>query len=198
MRIKGRDSMGNPKQKFLVAIAVLVLAGGLLLLHGWCIHRGPQPGTVLDEARQAGRATSSFLVAYDGKDYFHDMDQNKDGVVELTPEEVEGRITWVVWTGGNDRLWSRLTTDSLGALDFLKTVSSRPSLSKFSRDNRWSYLGLVNEPCFEKPTGPDPQRHGLWVDKRRPDCSSDPFENGKKYPGVAIGEIGRASCRERV
>jgi hypothetical protein len=185
--------MGNPKQKFLVAIAVLLLAGGLLLLHGWCIHRGPQPGTVLDEARQAGRAASSFRVAYDGKDYFHDMDQNKDGVVELTPEEVEGRITWVVWTGGNDRLWSKLTADSFGALDFLKTISSHPGLSKFSRGNRWSYLGLVNEPCFEKPTGPDPDRFGLWLDKRivSPDCPPDPFEDEAKYPGVEIGSRGK-------
>ena len=39
---------------------------------------------------------------------------------------------------------------------------------KFSRDNRWQYLGLVNEPCFEKATGPDPDRFGLWLDKRAP------------------------------
>ena len=34
-------------------------------------------------------------------------------------------------------------------LDFLKTISSHPKL-KASRDNRWEYLGLVNEPCFVK------------------------------------------------
>ena len=54
---------------------------------------------------------------------------------------------------------------AFGALDFLKTISSHPSL-KASRDNRWEYLGLVNEPCFEKPTGPDPKRFGLWLDQR--------------------------------
>src|SRR5256885_2403154 len=59
-----------------------------------------------------------------------------------------------------------------------KTLSSHEGL-KASRDNRWSYLGLVNEPCFEKATGPDPKRFGLWLDKRRvaPDCPAYTFEN---------------------
>ncbi len=78
----------------------------------------------------------------------------------------------------------------MGTLDLLKTVSSYPSL-KFSRDNRWNYLGLVNEPCFEKAAGPDPQRFGLWLDKRRSDCPGDPFENEQKYPGVRIGARGK-------
>ena len=78
-------------------------------------------------------------------------------------------------------------------VDFLKTFSSHPGL-KFSRDNRWNYLGLVNEPCFEKATGPDPQRYGLWLDKRRADCPQDPFENEQKYPGVKIGARGK-TCR---
>jgi hypothetical protein len=69
-------------------------------------------------------------------------------------------------------------------------VSSHASL-KFSRDNRWNYLGLANEPCFEKPTGPDPQRFGLWLDKRSAGCAADPFENDKKYPGVALGARGK-------
>ncbi|HWF60279.1 MAG TPA: hypothetical protein VN666_08205 [Nitrospira sp.] len=72
----------------------------------------------------------------------------------------------------------------------MKTLSSHPSL-KFSRDNRWHYLGLVNEPCFEKATGPDPTRYGLWLDRRRDDCPSDPFVKEKKYPGVAIGARGK-------
>ena len=97
---------------------------------------------------------------------------------------------WLVWTGGDDRLWDTMATSSVGNLDFLKTVSSHPGL-KFSRDNRWNYLGLVNEPCFEKATGPDPQRYGLWLDKRRADCPADPFENETKYPGVAIGARGK-------
>ena len=27
---------------------------------------------------------------------------------------------WLVWTGGNDRFWDRLTHDTFGAFDLLK------------------------------------------------------------------------------
>jgi hypothetical protein len=191
--------MSKPILKVFIVVAVLVIVAGMFLLHAWWIHRGPQPGTVLDEARQAHRLASSFIAA--DEDYFRDMDQNKDGVVALTPEEVKGRNTWVVWTGGNDRLWNHLTDDSFGALDFLKTISSYPNQIsikvddklRFSRDNRWSYFGLVNEPCFTRATGPDPERFGLWLDKRivSPECPPDPFENEDKYAGVLVGGRGR-------
>jgi hypothetical protein len=181
--------MSSAGRKVAYFVLVLVLVGLLLIVHAWWAHRGPKPGTVLDEARQANRPANSFPAA--DEDYFHDMDRNRDGVVILAPEEVKGRNTWVVWTGGNDRLWSHLTNDSFGALDFLKTLSSHQGL-KFSRDNRWSYLGLINEPCFQKATGPDPERFGLWLDKRivSKGCPSDPFENEEKYPGVKVGSRG--------
>src|SRR5262250_379789 len=141
-------------------------------------------GQVLDEASRAGRTAASFPAA--DEDYFHDM----VGGIPLSREEIQGRNTWIVWTGGNDRFWDTITVNSFGNFDLLKIVSSHASL-KFSRDNRWNYLGLVNEPCFEKPTGPDPQRHGLWLDKRSAACAADPFENERKYPGVAIGARGK-------
>ena len=143
------------------------------------------PGEVVDEARLAHRSVTSFPAA--DEDYFADM----DGGARLSPEEARGRNTWIVWSGGNDRLWDELSKLSFGTLDFLKTLSSHPNL-KFSRDTRWYYLGLVNEPCFEKAPGPDPDRFGLWLDKRMvgPDCPPDPFENETKYPGVKIGARG--------
>jgi hypothetical protein len=178
-------------------LCLIVLAG--------CQKDEAVSGKVLDEARRAGRAAHSFPAA--DEDYFHDMDQNQNGPVALTTEEIKGRNGWIVWTGGNDRFWDLISKRSVGALDFLKTLSSydperdptvRPEdkerLKKAyyaNRDNRWYYLGLVNEPCFEKASGPDPQRYGLWLDKRRADCPPDPFENEKKYPGVALGARGK-------
>jgi len=141
-------------------------------------------GQVFDEARRVRRTAATFPAA--DEDYFHDM----DGGIALTPAEIRGRNAWIVWSGGDDLFWDDLSKTSLGTVDLLKTISSHPSL-RFSRDNRWSYLGLVNEPCFEKATGPDPDRYGLWLDKRRADCPPDPFENGAKYPGVAIGARGK-------
>ena len=114
---------------------------------------------VIDEARQAGRSAQSFPAA--DENYFKGM----DGGIALSPDEVKGRNMWLVWTGGNDLLWDKLTNLTYGTFDLLKILSSYPGL-KYSRDNRFNYFGLVNEPCFTRATGPDPQRYGLWVDQR--------------------------------
>ena len=187
--------MPRRKVKILLVIVILLLIPVIFIAYRLLAHRGPKPGTVLDEARQANRAPNSFTHA--DEDYFHAM----DGGVQLTPDEIKGRNTWVVWTGGNDRFWDAIGTRSLGALDLVKTLSSYPGAIskdpndklKYSRDNRWYYLGLVNEPCFEKPTGPDPERFGLWLDKRvvSAECPPDPFENETKYPGVVVGSRGQ-------
>src|SRR5262249_48359343 len=81
---------------------------------------GARPGPAPAGPRRAGRTAASFPAA--DEDYFHDM----DGGVALTAAEVAGRNTWIVWTGGNDRFWDRIGETSLGALDFLKTLSSHP------------------------------------------------------------------------
>jgi hypothetical protein len=168
------------KRLLVVVVIVLIVVGAW-----WFLRRsGPQPGHVLDEAMAAGRDASTFPAA--DEDYFHDM----DGGAALTPDEIKGRNTWIVWTAGNDRMWDKLSVTSVGALDFLKVLSSNPNLS-FSRDNRWEHFGLVNDPCFVKATGPDPSRFGLWFDKRRGDCPPDPFENEQKYPGVKTGARGK-------
>ena len=178
--------MTKNRLKAIVVIAVVSLLVLLLGMSG--CDRGPKPGKVDDEAKIAKRAVASFPAA--DEDYFHDMDQTAQGPVSLTADEIKGRNTWIVWTGGNDKLWDRLTAISFGTLDFLKTISSHPSL-KANRDNRWHYLGLVNEPGFEKATGPDPERYGLWLDKRTADAPPDPFENDQKYPGVKVGSRGK-------
>jgi hypothetical protein len=132
---------------------------------------------------RVGRAAESFPAA--DEDYFREM----DGALALTRDEVIGRNMWLVWTGGNDRFWDVISESSLGTLDFLKTLSSHPTLL-YSRDNRFRHLGLVNEPCFRRATAPDPNRYGLWLDIRDPSCPPDPFADPDKYPGVAIGERG--------
>ncbi len=190
-------------------LAVIILGSGLLALACSTLPLrttcGKGSGKVLDEARCAGRTAASFPAA--DEDYFRDMDYRLTHdpqavaaaldpyVPGISPQAavdatVKGRNNWIVWTGGNDRLWDLLSKESKGTLDFLKTLSNHPSL-RYSRDNRWRYLGLVNEPCFEKTEGPRQDRYGLWLDVRRNDCRPDPFENEKKYPGVKIGARGK-------
>jgi hypothetical protein len=188
-------------------IAAILLGAVVFDLSG-CAQKpspcGKGAGKVKDEALCVGRDAKSLPGA--DEDYFADMDYGvtKDPqelarrlqpfVPGISPEEaqkrvVRGRNNWNVWSGGNDRLWDVLSVKSIGNLDFLKTLSNHPSL-KYNRDNRWQYLGLVNEPCFEKATGPRADRWGLWLDLRRRDCPADPFENEEKYPGVKIGARG--------
>jgi len=169
-------------KRILIVVVLLVLAAaGSLALNWW---RSPQIGRVKDEAMLAGVKAADFKAA--DEDYFHDM----DGGATLSPDEIKGRNTWIVWTAGNDRLWDKMSAASVGVLDFVKTISSHPSL-RGNRDNRWDFYGLVNEPCFEKATGPDPNRFGLWLDKRSANCPADPFENEQKYPGVKYGARGK-------
>ena len=156
---------------------------GIAILSASC-QPIPQSVPTRDEAAAASRSVASLPVA--DEDYFKAM----DGALPLTSDEVKGRNTWIVWTGGNDRFWDSVTNYTFGSFDLLKILSSYPDL-RFSRDSRWHYLGLVNEPCFDKAKGPDPDRYGLWLDRRRDDCAPDPFDNAQKYPGVAIGARGR-------
>jgi hypothetical protein len=169
----------------ILIILVLAVAAVTLVIYKWLKPNGPKPGEVLDEARMVQRNAASFPAA--DEDYFRAM----DGGFQLTPEEIKGRNTWLVWTAGNDRFWDSMVNASAGALDFIKILSSHPKLTKFSHDNRWEYFGLVNDPGFEKATGPDPNRFNLWLDKRRANCQPDPFENEQKYPGVKIGARGK-------
>lgn len=175
--------------------------GIFFLLFFTSCNKPEQSGHVLDEAKRADRDAASFHAA--DENYFHDM----DGGIALSDEQVRGRNTWIVWTGGNDRFWDKIAVSSFGSVDFLKTLSSYDpqkdqkldsaqkqkvaSHYKAWRSNRWKWLGLVNEPCFDQATGPDAKRFGLWLDQRRADCPPDPFENEAKYPGVRIGSRGK-------
>src|ERR1051325_7440120 len=106
----------------------------------------------VDEAKAAGKSTADFpqITA----DIFKPM----DGGIELSPEEIMGRNTWNLWSGGNQRFWNHAAQDSYGLMDLLKTLDNR----KFPRGERFKTLGLVNEPGFSAPSKPD--EFGLWLD----------------------------------
>jgi hypothetical protein len=168
------------------ALAAGIAVAGTVL---WAPNIPAALATTLDEAQRAGRDAATFPQATE--DYFRDMDNG----VPLSADEVQGRNMWLLWTGGDDRFWDKVTRNSLATFDLLKVITSHPSQTycdgkHCDRDSRWEWMGTINEPCFEKPTAPDPNRFGLWLDVRRNDCRIDPFEDEKSYPGVRIGARG--------
>lgn len=77
-------------------------------------------GPAEDEAKQAGKTPADFPES--AADYFRAM----DGGEQFTEDEIKGRNTWMIWTGGNEAFWDHLANNSLGTFDLLKTISSFP------------------------------------------------------------------------
>jgi cytochrome c5 len=107
----------------------------------------------IDEAKAAGKSTADFPQVT--ADIFKPM----DGGIDLSPEEIMGRNTWNLWSGGNEHFWNHTAQDSFGLMDLLKMLDNR----KFPRGERFKVLGLVNEPGFRAASKPD--EFGLWLDE---------------------------------
>ena len=72
---------------------------------------------VRDEARRAGVTLQQLIpkAVEPADDYFREMDYNRaygTNAPALSRDEIAGRAMWMVWTGGNDRLWDRLPSDT--------------------------------------------------------------------------------------
>jgi len=199
-------------------LVLAVVVGGFLIFRAIVEPDSAKFGTIPDEAKAAGRTRESLpAVARPCREepadcsYFAQMDKGllvkpADGaaypkeilevaaLTKLTPEAVResalrGQNAWIAWTGGDDRFWEFAAKNTAGAFDLLKTVSSHKGMA-YGRHNRWSWLGLVNEPCFAEAKGPDNDHFGLWLDRRDPSCPPDPLADPVKYPGVRVGARG--------
>jgi hypothetical protein len=107
----------------------------------------------------------SWVVDYKYVDFdpFPGMNvQGKD--VTLTPQDINGRVIWNLWSGDNAGFWNWLVQYGFGTADFLKMVTS-------PRNQRFQTYGIVNQPGFKQPEQPD--EYGLYIDV--------PRESGSKY-----------------
>ena len=195
----------------LLSITAVLSIVIILAVRSFVLPDESKLGNMQDEALKAGRLSDSFPAA--DEPYFANMDKgllrpdNPEGKKiminlantlglsedEMRQHSINGQNTWIVWTGGNDRFWDLMASRySFGNFDLLKIVSSHPSQG-YSRDSRWSYLGLVNEPCYKKAKSAN--EFGLWLDERISDesngCGKDPFADEEKYPGVKVGARGK-------
>ena len=129
----------------------------------------------IDEAKAAGKSTADFpqITA----DIFKPM----DGGIDLSPEEIMGRNTWNLWSGGNEHFWNHVAQDSFGLMDLLKMLDNR----KFPRGERFKVLGLVNEPGFRAASKPD--EFGLWLDE---EAEPEPAGIDRTVYGKPSGVLG--------
>ncbi len=108
------------------------------------------------------------------EDVFSAMDrpgpsQQSAQAPHFLPDEIKGRNTWNLWTGGNEQFWDMMARESYGLSDLLKMLDSR------NRSKRFRELGLINEPGFAQAASPD--QYGLWLD-----------DGPEGLPGVEIGK----------
>ncbi len=86
-------------------------------------------------------------------DAFKGMDSHVKDVygADFSPDQIEGRNTWVMWTGGNQQFWDYLARNSNGIVDFLKLLDSR----FIKRKDRFPIMGVVPNPGMTERS-PDP------------------------------------------
>jgi hypothetical protein len=108
-----------------------------------------------------------------------DVFQPMDGGIALAPDEIKGRNTWNLWTGGDEQFWERMSRESYGLIDLLKTIDSR------KRATRFTDLGLINEPGFKPAAKPD--ANGLWIDEAD---TPEPADIDPKVYGRPTGIMG--------
>ncbi|MDD5199342.1 MAG: hypothetical protein PHC88_06015 [Terrimicrobiaceae bacterium] len=133
---------------------------------------------IVDEARAAGKTTADFPKVT--ADVFAPMDRGSVRE-KLSPQEIMGRNTWLLWSAGNEHFWNSVAQDSYGLMDLLKMLDNR----KYPRGERFKRLGLVNEPGFKAPTKPD--EFGLWLDAP---TGPEPAGIDEKVYGKPSGVLG--------
>ncbi len=139
---------GSATRHRFASLGACVLALVTLFAAG-CGQKNPE-----DEAKLAGLSPDDFPQTT--ADVFKPM----DGGIDLGPNEIMGRNTWNLWSGGNQHFWNHVAQDSFGLMDLLKMLDNR----KYARGERFKTLGLVNEPGFRAATKPD--EYGLWLDEQ--------------------------------
>lgn len=150
----------------------LAVAAGLtiLFLADGCKQMQPPP---VDNA--GGRHPEDF------PELAIDVFQPMDGGIKLTDSEIKGRNTWNLWCAGDEQFWERMSRESYGLIDLLKTIDSR------NRTNRFASMGLINEPGFQPASKPD--QYGLWIDEPVPG-EGEPAGIDPKVYGHPTGIMG--------
>jgi hypothetical protein len=147
---------------------------------------------IVDEAKAAGKTPADFPA--DANDYFREADMRPDGTLDangnsvlkpldLTPDEIRGRNTWVLWCAGDEVFWDYLAGHSYGFLDLLKLCDFAPDDKLGGK--RFSPAGITIEPGTKVPDKAD--EFGLFI--RQPEDATAPQPDPKVY-GRSSGIVG--------
>jgi mono/diheme cytochrome c family protein len=128
-------------------------------------------------ASQAPPVDKTNSYAYYGKGVY--------GESPYSPEQQEGRNTWIMWTAGNQkffRLGTKLGGEKAGvSIEYFRLLDSRDRATRFAR------LGLINEPNCYQASKPD--EYGLWLDEWAGDPDPKAYPDTNVY-GKPTGVIG--------
>jgi hypothetical protein len=140
-------------RRFLRMKSMLAGGAGLTVLIGVSLsNSGCNNNSNLSLVDDAGGRKPEDLPEI-AEDVFKPM----DGGVALSPDEIKGRNTWNLWCAGTEQFWERMSRESYGLIDLLKTIDSR------GRSTRFRQMGLINEPGYKQ--APKPDQYGLWIDE---------------------------------
>ncbi len=148
-------------------------------------ERPAEAGTVLDEAMRAKRTAASFPAA--DEDYFHDM----DGGLPLTKEQIEGRNMWLVWTGGNDRLWDVLAARESRLARLPEDSFVSPDAALLRATTAGTISGWSTSRASRSRPDPIPTATGCGSTCAIPHAGRTRSRTPDKYKGVQVGARGR-------
>ena len=179
--VRIRSAAGEPAMIHRRAVRAAIpsrLLFFLVLLAGGAGHAAcgsSKDARIVDEAQAAGKSEGDFPA--DAFDYFHDMDAESPanaGVgrqpLQLHRDEIKGRNTWMLWTGGNEAFWDWLANHSYGFVDLLKIVDFSPRHAW----PRFEEAGLIVEPGTRIPLTAD--RYGLYIRQPVDETARQPSE----------------------
>jgi hypothetical protein len=130
----------------------LIVAGTLS-----CNEENTVPGKPVESAKTAERYVHDPKMKETMVDVFPGMDGPN---LNLTQEDIRGRIVWNIWVGDSGLMWDYLAQHGFGTADLLKTIDSR------RRAHRLAEIGIINQPGFQTATKAD--QYGLFIDEPKP------------------------------
>jgi mono/diheme cytochrome c family protein len=171
----------SSRQRYVVAVLCFLLGAGKSTYNR---VTPPNKERIMVRARRGflvSFVTALFIVAglachhpalapASGERYVHDPKMKEtlvdvfpgmDGPnLNLTQEDIRGRIVWNLWVGDSGLMWDYLAQHGFGTADLLKTIDSR------RRAHRFAEMGIINQPGFQTATKPD--QYGLFIDEPKP------------------------------